>query len=336
MASEDAFHDQHGDRCWPTFVLRFPPDDWHIVARNVCGTAVRRVLEEIYKDNHISIEPELLLSEVLEGRSRVVRLETACPGQLTFRICHRRVGGPRFLELFTALLDAAPRVIPVFNAAWGAAALLRRPGAVEEFMRLPRVSEHVDPSVGGAGAAFRNLVCIRDVSDGAVTGSRRFAAYAAAPDDCTFGCGQRLIRVGFTVPFRAERGVINSVGIVILDYVRGTSAGDLERSFQRQRITALLTRAFSSFAGARGPNPAIALRERLHVVCTSFVYEAPREATHVNYLAHIRPDFPITEMMYLSLFSRLEGRHAMTVRRAIATRSEGAVRRLRKVGYALE
>lgn len=325
---EDVFHADLGDASGPLFVIEFPAEAYEIVGQNMGAVQMACVLERIDRINGLEFEDSM--REVVGGRHPAIRVVEAAPGRLVFKVDHRRVGGSLFLQLFVGILDARPRNVPVYRRSSGLATLASSPLLVTHVRAMlagPRL--RTEPPQRN-----RTLRSIK-YSEHDKTQKRRFVAYADALSDCARAMKKDRIRVGFTVPFASmDTRVVNDVGMIIIDFEPSMSAETLESRFGERRYHAVVTRALSALTVTLAPscNLARRLRERLDVVCTSFVYESNEGSAHVPYTCRIVPQGAVIEGVYLSLFSRIWN-GAMEVERCVTTRYADVIGGFERIGY---
>lgn len=253
---EQYFHDA---RQGELLRLKVLTKDVSTVMSSLHTERMSRVMKRIERMTGHTVDPD----EIMNGTCAVVRITDRRDDSVTFELDHRYMGGVTFLRAFEATLGLPERrILPTQTNLVCFYHLVVHLWTIVLFMARPRtISTHEKTFATKRYAITRMHET-----------PRRMQVYHAFVMDALAAFGRDQITVGFTVPFEHDVRT-NNVGLILVDVTIGTSVTDFRRHFTKRMGTAIATNALSTL-GSYIPcmrNGAVQMRERIDVICTTFV-----------------------------------------------------------------
>lgn len=214
-----------------------------------------------------------------------------------FNMNHRMIGGAMFYRLIEGCLGARSKNLP--KQRWTVAVL-------SVFKMLPciwRMSKlEPNPIPSGPSVALEAKKCIKQ-KDGV---PRRYAAYSTILEDACVALSKESIIAAFTVAFddAGESWPLNNVGIVIIEYKKGSTQEALRDQFVERvhhafgsnlLLNSGLTRMFGAAATGVG------FRRKVDICCSTMVFGDDSIPCEI----YVHPTVQVYEQAYVAMVSRL-------------------------------
>lgn len=215
------------------------------------------------------------------------------------QIDHRKIGGPTFMRLGEALLDAPHRDLPQYSLLQGILAVACHFVYLVRFFFLwctPR--DNVQSRVL-VSSCKRYEFPVRTAGE---RGDTRFIVYHTFLRDVLRVVGKNEVLVGFSVVFEGGSHV-NEVGLVLLRFTASMTVEDLKLEFHRRAGVGAATNLLSQCSRLTKyvlRHSGRSVREKLDLIVTSIVAN-----TDTNVEISIEAAGPVYEGAYVSLVSRV-------------------------------
>jgi hypothetical protein len=247
---------------------------------------VRNLVEELGEGEFSSVE---------DGTHPAIRLRDD-----SVQLNHRKIGGPMFLRLGEALLDAPHCALPQYSLLGGLLAVAYHFVYLLYFFLWCSTRDNVQ-SRELLSSHKRYEFAARAVRE---RGDVRFLVYHTFLHDALRVVGKNEILVGFSVVFEGGSGV-NDVGLVLLRFTASMTVEELRLAFQRRAGVGTATNLLSRSSQItkyvlRQSVPGRSVRERLDLIVTAIVAN-----TDSNVEVSIKAAGPVYEGAYVSLISRV-------------------------------
>ena len=243
---------------------------------------------------------------VLEGKHPAFKLQN----KLLY-LNHRKIGGPSFLRLIEALINVPHRTLPRSNILLGLLYACRHAFTFAKFLWRPLTNNTT------RGLLYHGTKNYHIESSDF---NRRLHSFWIVLQDVAAVLQKTTLWVGFSVVFEEVR-VVNSVGIVILQFDRQMTLRDFIDEFEARRTTAIATNALSALGKYTirfTAQDGVTIRKRLDAVVTSLGLE-DTSALSVS----IKAAGPVYEGAYISMYTQLRPNREVDILAAVSTHVHG-------------
>ena len=215
------------------------------------------------------------------------------------QIDHRKIGGPTFLRLGEALMDAPHRSLPQYSPLQGILAVACHFVYLLRFFFLWCTSRDNVQSRVLCSSQRRYEFPAKTTGE---YGDTRFLVYHTFLRDVLRVVGKNEVLVGFSVVFEGGRHV-NEVGLVLLRFTASMTVEDLKLAFHRRAGVGAATNLLSQCSCLTKyvlRHSGRSVREKLDLIVTSIDAN-----TDTNIEISIEAAGPVYEGAYVSLVSRV-------------------------------